>query len=399
MATSSSLTRRQWLPLIGLSAAAFVFNTSEFMPIGLLLDIGQSFALTESQTGIMISVYAWAVMLLSMPLMVLSSRFEFKKLLLGVIGLFTLGQFLSTIAPNFPFLIAARLVVATSHAIFWSIATIVAARLVDPKHQPIALSLIATGSSIAMIAGLPLGRMLGLAMGWRMTFASVGLISAAILLYLCLVMPKHEATERFTFRQLPSLLKNPILVSLYIVIAFIATGYYTGYSYIEPFMAQIANMSPSLITTSLTIFGLAGLAGSIIFSKVYDLNRFRFIAITLTGIMISLLSLQICASSFTAIIAICIIWGMCSTAFNVAFQSELIRYTNPSASAVAMSIYSGLFNLGIGTGTAIGGQVTDKLSVANVGYAGGIITAIGVAVAISALFCAIRHRETQTSTP
>lgn len=213
MATSSSLTRRQWLPLIGLSAAAFVFNTSEFMPIGLLLDIGQSFALTESQTGIMISVYAWAVMLLSMPLMVLSSRFEFKKLLLGVIGLFTLGQFLSTIAPNFPFLIAARLVVATSHAIFWSIATIIAARLVDPKHQPIALSLIATGSSIAMIAGLPLGRMLGLAMGWRMTFASVGLISAAILLYLCLVMPKHEATERFTFRQLPSLLKNPILVS------------------------------------------------------------------------------------------------------------------------------------------------------------------------------------------
>ena len=128
MATSSSLTRRQWLPLIGLSAAAFVFNTSEFMPIGLLLDIGQSFALTESQTGIMISVYAWAVMLLSMPLMVLSSRFEFKKLLLGVIGLFTLGQFLSTIAPNFPFLIAARLVVATSHAIFWSIATIIADR-------------------------------------------------------------------------------------------------------------------------------------------------------------------------------------------------------------------------------------------------------------------------------
>ena len=102
MATSSSLTRRQWLPLIGLSAAAFVFNTSEFMPIGLLLDIGQSFALTESQTGIMISVYAWAVMLLSMPLMVLSSRFEFKKLLLGVIGLFTLSvNFFPRLLPIF----------------------------------------------------------------------------------------------------------------------------------------------------------------------------------------------------------------------------------------------------------------------------------------------------------
>lgn len=77
---------RQWLPLIGLTCCAFVFNTSEFMPIGLLTDIAASFSLTESQAGIMISVYAWGVMLLSLPLMVFASRFEFKRMLLGVFG-------------------------------------------------------------------------------------------------------------------------------------------------------------------------------------------------------------------------------------------------------------------------------------------------------------------------
>lgn len=87
------MTLRQWLPLVGLACSAFVFNTSEFMPIGLLTDIGSTFGLTEAGTGVMITAYAWAVMLLSLPLMVIASRVEFKRLLLFVIALFASGQF------------------------------------------------------------------------------------------------------------------------------------------------------------------------------------------------------------------------------------------------------------------------------------------------------------------
>ena len=114
------ITIRQWLPLIGLTCAAFIFNTSEFMPIGLLTDISASFHISEAETGVMISVYAWGVMLLSLPLMVFASRFDLRHLLLAVIALFACGQFLSAVAPTFPILVLARLVVAAAHAIFWS---------------------------------------------------------------------------------------------------------------------------------------------------------------------------------------------------------------------------------------------------------------------------------------
>ena len=117
------ITLKQWLPLVGLTCCAFVFNTSEFMPIGLLTDIAASFSLTEAQAGIMISVYAWGVMLLSLPLMVFASRFEFKRMLLGVLAVFSLGQFLSAVAPTYPILVCARLVVACAHAVFWSVAS------------------------------------------------------------------------------------------------------------------------------------------------------------------------------------------------------------------------------------------------------------------------------------
>ena len=356
-ARQDGITLKQWLPLIGLTCCAFVFNTSEFMPIGLLTDIAASFSLTESQAGIMISVYAWGVMLLSLPLMVFASRFEFKRMLLGVLAVFSLGQFLSAVAPTYPILVCARLVVACAHAVFWSVASIMASRLVDTRHGALAISMIATGSSIAQIFGLPLGRAIGLAVGWRMTFAVVGVLSAIAVVYQATVFPAMPAGERFTVKQLPELLKNPLLIALYAVTVFMATGYYAGYSYIEPFLAQVAHVDAGAITMTLTAFGCSGLLGSWLFGRLFDGHRFPFLAITLSGVPAALLLMAPAASALVLVLAVCALWGCCATAFNVAFQAELIKYTPADSSAVAMSIFSGLFNLGIGTGTAIGGAV------------------------------------------
>lgn len=388
---NASITLKQWLPLIGLTCCAFVFNTSEFMPIGLLTDIAKSFALTEAQAGIMISVYAWGVMVLSLPLMVFASRFEYKRMLLGVVALFSLGQFLSAIAPSYAFLVCARLVVACAHAVFWSVASIMASRLVDARHGALAISMIATGSSIAQIFGLPLGRAIGLAVGWRMTFGVVGAVSAAVVVYQAFVFPPMAAGERFSLAQLPSLLKNPFLIALYAVTVFMATGYYTGYSYIEPFMQQVAGFAPGLITMSLTVFGFAGLVGSWLFGRLFDGHRFPFLAVVLTGVAAALLLMRVSAAAAVTVFAMCAVWGCCATAFNVAFQAELIKYTRADESAVAMSIFSGLFNLGIGTGTAIGGAVVSGPGIGWIGYVGGGIAAVGVVLAVTVLFPAIRR--------
>ena len=282
-ARQDGITLRQWLPLVGLTCCAFVFNTSEFMPIGLLTDIAASFSLTEAQAGIMISVYAWGVMLLSLPLMVFASRFEFKRMLLGVLAVFSLGQFLSAVAPTYPILVCARLVVACAHAVFWSVASIMASRLVDTRHGALAISMIATGSSIAQIFGLPLGRAIGLAVGWRMTFAVVGALSAVAVVYQATVFPAMPAGERFTLKQLPELLKNPFLIALYAVTVFMATGYYASYSYIEPFLAQVAHVDAGAITMTLTAFGCSGLLGSWLFGRLFDGHRFPFLAFVRYG--------------------------------------------------------------------------------------------------------------------
>ena len=102
---------REILPLAGITVAAFIFNTSEFMPVALLTDIANSFAVSEAMAGMLISVYAWMVMILSLPLMMLASRMKFTPLMLLVVAVFALGQFLSSIATSYVMLMLARIVV------------------------------------------------------------------------------------------------------------------------------------------------------------------------------------------------------------------------------------------------------------------------------------------------
>lgn len=384
-AAKDGMAAREWLSLLGLTCAAFIFNTSEFMPIGLLTGIAGDFGVSEASAGMIITVYAWVVMATSLPLMMLASRVPMRRLLLGVVALFAAGQVLSVLASGYWALMAARTVVACAHAVFWSIASPMAVRVVSERHHSLALSMIVTGTSVAMIFGLPLGRVIGLYLGWRATFACVAAASLAVLAYLAVVFPKLEAGEPFTLRKLPGLFHNRALVAMYVFIAVVVTGYYTGYSYIEPFLLQVAHMAEGGVTFALTLFGVAGIVGSLLFARLYDGHRRVFSTVAVAGLPTSLALLWPAAQAGDLpVMGVCLLWGACATAFNVAFQGELIKVTDEDSSAVAMSIYSGIFNLGIGCGTALGGAVTTGVGVAGVGW-------VGAAVAAAALaFCVVR---------
>lgn len=384
------MTAKAWLPLIGMAVSTFIFNTSEFMPVGLLVDIAADFQVSEAQAGMLVSVYAWAVMILSLPLMIFASRFDFRRMILGVIAVFMLGQAVSAIAANYWMLMGARLVVACAHAVFWSVASPIAVRLVPLRYRPMAMSVIVTGSSIAMIAGLPLGRMIGLALGWRATFICIAVVSLLLLAYFTFVFPKLDSGAPFSLRRLPELLKNPALLALYVITALMATGYYEAYSYIEPFLQQIGGMSDQSITIALALFGVAGVAASVLFSRLYDTRRFAFLAIAVGGIAVALVLLRVAALAPASAFALCMLWGVCGTATNVALQAEVIKVSPEDASPVAMSIYSGIYNLGIGTGAAIGGVASVGLGMGSIGFVGCVFVAASCALCVLVLPGAVK---------
>lgn len=376
----TKMTLREWLPLIGMTISAFLVNTSEFMPIGLLTDISKDFNITAAQAGVMITAYSWTVTLLSLPLMLVACKIKPKKLLLGTLTVFAVCQVLSVISIGFPFLVASRIGVACAHSIFWSIASPFAVRVVSKDHQAKALSAIVTGTAFAMVLGMPLGRMIGLQIGWRMTFLCVGVISMIVIAYLLFVFPKIENSESFSVSQLPELFKNSKLMIIYMITFLFATGYYTAYSYVEPFLQKVAGFPSNLVTITLMLFGIAGLLGSYLFSKFYEDHHFVFVQTVLFGFVGALAILYPASINMYTIILVCAIWGIASMAFQVCFQAEIIGCVSTAASSVAMAIFSAIFNLGIGSGTGLGGMVYTNISLKYVGFVGAMIVLIAAVI-------------------
>lgn len=372
----NKMSLKEWLPLIGMTISVFLVNTSEFMPIGLLTDISNDFNMTAAQAGVMITAYSWTVTILSLPLMLLACKIEPKKLLLGTLTVFSTCQVLSVISIGFPFLVVSRIGVACAHSIFWAIASPLAVRVVSKEHQSKALSAIITGTAIAMVLGMPLGRMIGLQIGWRMTFLCVSVISFLVLVYLAFVFPKIENTESFSINQLPELFKNSRLMITYIITFLFATGYYTTYSYIEPFLQRVAGFPSTLVTITLMLFGVAGLSGSYLFSRYYDDHRFAFVQAVLFGFAGALGLLYPASINMYMIILVCAIWGIAAMAFQTSFQAEIIGCVSTAASSVAMAIFSAIFNLGIGSGTWLGGIVYTNTSLNFIGFVGAMIVLV-----------------------
>lgn len=374
----------KWIPLILLTVAGFTFNTSEITPIGLLTSIADDFGVSEARAGLLISIYAWVVALLSFPLMLLCARMDFRRLLLIIVSVFFVSHIGSLLSTGYWTLLASRIGVACAHSIFWSIAPPMAVAVTAEGGRSTALSALVAGGSIALIAGLPLGRMLGLLAGWRVTFGALGLLSFVILIGLFRFFPHipRSSDDESRRKMFKDVVGNRSLLMVYFITAVIVTGHYTGYSYVEPFMDRIVHMQPKAITLTLALFGVAGLFGSALMTRYFSRYPRRIISTTCVCLPLMLfLLLPVAGFSLWLLAGLCILWGMAMTVYNIAFQNEIIVLA-PHNSAVAMSLYSGIFNLGIGGGAFVGGLVCDHGMMADIGFVGGAIALVASIYAI-----------------
>lgn len=384
------MNARQALALAGVTISAFVFNCSEFTPVGLLTDIGATFGTSEAETGLIVSVYAWAVMIFSVPLMIIGTRLNYRPLFLTITAIFLVGQILTAFAVNYWMMMGARLVVACAHCVFWAAGAPLAVKLVDDSKRPLALSIFEVGAAAALVLGMPLGRAVGLIVGWRMTFGLIALLTAILLVYMFFTLPNVESEKAYKFSQFPTLFKNKGLVAIFVLTALFAWGYYTGYSYIEPYLLQVANMDKGVITIALAIFGLAGVTACLSASKFYPRFRLSSISLATVGVPIASLIIALCAgfNNPTIILFACILWGISGSSVAVIYQGEIINVADPEEETVAMAFFSGIYNFGIGFGAFLGGRVVESIGIQYVFSAG---SALGFCAAAFCVFVAIRQ--------
>ena len=372
-------TFKQWVSVCALAVGAFIFNTTEYIPIALLSDIGQSFGKPATEVGMMITVYAWIVALLSLPLMLMTKNIERRKLLLMLFALFALFHALSFFSWNFNILLISRIGIALTHAVFWSITASLAVRLAPTGKTNQALGLLSTGTVLAMVLGIPLGRVVGQYFGWQLSFLLIGVCAAGVMLVLAKNLPALPSQNTGSLSSLPSLFKRRNLMLLYAMTVLIITAHFTAYSYIEPFVLQVGGFKAEQVTIVLSLYGLAGFAASYLFGKWFAKSQRLFMLGAVAVILLSALLLLPFASFPYAVYALVFIWGVAIVIVSLGMVSKVLAFAS-DATDVANSIYSGLYNVGIGGGALLGHYVTVWFGLSNIGIAGALLATAGLAV-------------------
>lgn len=360
---------KTWPAILCLAFSAFIFNTTEFIPVGLLPNIAESFEMTAAGIGLIITIYAWAVSILSLPLTILTAKFERKKLLIFLFLIFIISHIITCVSWNFVSLMIGRLGIACAHAVFWAIATPLAVRLAPNGKKAKAMGFIVAGSAMAIVLGVPLGTMIGQVVGWRITFLCIAVIALFVLLILIYLLPSLPSTNSILLKNLPSLLKRPALIHVYILTAIVITGHFTAYTYITEFMNKVGGFYGSTVVFFLLCIGFSGIIGSIIFTKYSEAFPITCFVSTLVFLFLCLMVFYAVSFNIYSVVAMCLFWGIVITMFGMLMQSKVLEAA-PDGADIATSVYSGVYNIGIGGGALIGSIVIKHSSITLIGYTG-----------------------------
>ena len=371
--------RTQYWRVVIMACAAFIFNTTEFVPVALLTDIGQSFNMQSSDVGLMMTVYAWTVMIMSLPAMLATGDMERKGLLLKLFVIFIIGHIISVIAWNYWILLIARMCIAVAHSLFWAITASLVMRVAPKNNKTQAIGMLAIGTSLATILGLPLGRLVGQLVGWRITFAIIAALALVVMVFIMRLLPNLPSKNAGSLSSLPILAKRPLLIGLYATTVIIVSAHFTAYTYIEPFMVQIGELDPNLATIILLVFGVSGITASVIFNRLYRFGPTQFISGAMILLAVSLAFMLVSASYTATMFTLAFIWGIGISCIGLALQMRVLQLA-PDATDVASAIYSGIFNAGIGAGALFGNQITRHIGLEYIGFSGAALAMIALGI-------------------
>lgn len=369
-------------PLLALAVGAFAIGTTEFSPMGFLPEIARDLEISIPRAGMLISAYALGVML-GAPLMTLwLSRYSKRKSLILLMAIFTIGNILATLAPNYLGLMGARIITSLNHGAFFGIGSVVAASVVPKDKQASAVAMMFMGLTIANIGGVPLATWIGQHIGWRMAFLGISLLGLLTMFSLWKALPEGQSSQKPDVRQeLQVLTRLPVVLAL-LTTVMSAGAMFALYTYIAPSLQSFTQASPALITLMLVLIGVGFSIGNHLGGKFADLSLNKTLIGFLILLMLMMLLFPILASTALGAGLALIIWGAAAFAVVPPLQMRVMSVAY-DAPGLASSVNIGAFNLGNALGAIAGASVLNLgLSYSAVSFTGAGLSAVALLLVV-----------------
>jgi MFS transporter, DHA1 family, inner membrane transport protein len=348
------------LALYALTIGAFGIGVTEFVIMGLLLEVSADLGVSITAAGLLISGYALGVVVGAPVMTVMTGRWSRKNVLIGLMLIFTLGNAACALAPTYALLMAARVLTAFAHGTFFGVGSVVATSLVPTHRRASAIAIMFTGLTVATILGVPFGTWLGQALGWRSTFWSVTLIGLLAMAVIAALVPKDRtAPEAGDWRRdIRTLMRRPVLLGLLTTVLGFG-GMFAVFSYIAPLLTEVTGFSESAVSPILLVFGGGLIVGNLVGGRLADWRLAPAMLSTLLALAITLGLMTFALHDRILMIAFVGLMGVASFATVPPLQMWVLAKADGAGQSLASSFNIGAFNLGNACGAWLGGLVID----------------------------------------
>ena len=366
------------LALWALTLSAFAIGTTEFVIVGLIPTIAASLNVSVPSAGLLVSLYALGVAVGAPVLTALTGRIPRKQLLLGLMVLFTAGNLLAWMAPNYASLMAARVLTGLAHGVFFSIGSTIATGLVAREKAASAIALMFTGLTVALVTGVPLGTFIGQTFGWQATFLAVSLLGVVAIAGSALLIPSNipNSTPSSVMAQL-AVLKKPRLLLVYAITALGYGGSFIAFTYLAPILQEVAGFAPSSVGLVMLVYGVSVAIGNIWGGKLADKHGpIRALQVVFALLAAVLMVLTFTAANQWLVIATVLAWGAVAFGNVPGLQVYVVQRAErdaPHAVDVASGLNIAAFNVGIALGAWGGGLIVSHVGLMATPWTGALV--------------------------
>ncbi len=374
------------LALYALTAGAFGIGVTEFVIMGLLLEVGADLGVSIAAAGLLISGYALGVVVGAPVLTVLTARWPRKTVLLALMAIFVAGNAACALAPSYGFLMAARVLTALAHGTFFGVGSVVATGLVSEDRKASAIAVMFTGLTVATILGVPLGTWIGQHFGWRTTFSAVTLVGLVAFAVITIFVPRDDRpSDAGDWRaDLAAILRAPVLFGLVTTVLGYA-GVFAVFTYIAPMLTRVSGFSEAAVSPILLVFGGGLVVGNLVGGRLADRSLLTTVYATLAMLALVLAAMTAGLRSPVAAVLLTGSLGAAGFATVAPLQMWVLSKAEGAGQSLASSLNIAAFNLGNAIGAWAGGVVIDHgPGLAFVPLAAALFPAAAIVVALLA---------------
>jgi predicted MFS family arabinose efflux permease len=353
--------RRAWLAVGTVALGTFVMVTTEFLPIGLLTPIGRDLQVSQGTAGLMVTVPGIVAAIAAPASTIAAKNTDRRVLLILLASLILSSNAIVALSSGFVTVLVGRVLLGLSVGGFWTFAAAVGRRLVPEADGGRATALILAGISVGTVVGVPIGTTIGVLAGWRFAFAGVAALALLAVVGQLYLLPSLPSQHAVSFRDLGALFLVPRAAIGFAASALIAGGHFAAYTYLEPFLTQIAGFTPGGVSWALAAYGITGVMGNFIGERASAkdvTSAFQVVGVALGAAV--LLAIVFASNVFAVTVAV-VLWGAAFGAVPVCVQIwtyEAAPKEFETGSALVVSV----FQVALALGAFAGGELVDRCS-------------------------------------